>query len=162
VIGLLALLDTYPAQPARFVRRLLGHATNLRGLPFAEKFGYVAQKARFVPLKIKGRVWRTVYDSFQKFGWTFPRMLHSVTEFNSLAAHRYVPRAYDGRVTLFWACDDLRASNDLVEGWRALAAGGIDVQEIPGTHLNIIKEPHVAELANKLTCCLQRALSATR
>jgi len=72
-----------------------------------------------------------------------------------------VPQAYDGRVTLFWACADLRASNDLVEGWRALAAG-IEVQKIPGNHLNIIKEPHVAELANKLTECLQRAQNATR
>ena len=156
-IALLALLDTYPAQPARFVRRLAGHATNLRGLSLPEKFGYVAQKSRFVPRKIKGRVWRTVYDLLQKFGWTIPRALESVTEFNSLAAHRYVPQAFNGRVTLFWACDDLRASNDLVEGWRALATGGIEVQKIPGNHLNIIKEPHVAELANKLTDCLQRA-----
>jgi len=61
---------------------------------------------------------------------------------------------------LFWACADLRASNDLVEGWRALAAGGIEVQKIPGNHLNIIKEPHVAELAKKLTECLQRAQNA--
>jgi non-ribosomal peptide synthetase component F/thioesterase domain-containing protein/acyl carrier protein len=156
-IGLLALLDTYPAQPARLGQRLVGHATNLRGLSLSGKFGYVAQKARFVPRKIKGRVWRTIYDSLQKFGRTLPRVLHSVTEFNSLAAHRYVPRAYDGQVTLFWACDDLRASNDLVEGWRALATGGIEVQKIPGNHLDIIKEPHVAELANKLNECLQRA-----
>ncbi|HSP61988.1 MAG TPA: amino acid adenylation domain-containing protein [Pyrinomonadaceae bacterium] len=156
-IGLLALLDTYPAQPARLARRLAGHLTNLKRLPLQEKFAYLAQKARFVPHKIKGRVWRTIYDSLQKVGRTLPRMLHSVTEFNSLAAHRYVPQAYDGKVTLFWACDDLRASNDLVKGWRALAMGGIEVQEIPGTHLNIIKEPHVAELANKLTECLQRA-----
>jgi non-ribosomal peptide synthetase component F/thioesterase domain-containing protein/acyl carrier protein len=161
-IALVALLDTYPAQPARFVQRLKGHATNLRGLSFSEKFGYVAQKARFVPRKIKGRVWRTIYDSLKKFGRTLPRVLHSVTEVNSLAAHRYLPQAYDGRVTLFWACDDLRATNDLVSGWRALAIGGIEVQKIPGDHLNIIKEPHVAELANKLTDCLQRAQNATR
>lgn len=156
-IGLLALLDTYPAQPARFVQRLAGHATNLRGLSLSEKFGYVAQKARFVPRKIKGRVWRAIFESLENFGRTIPRVLHSVTEFNSLAAHRYVPQAYDGRVTLFWASGDLRGSNDLVAGWRALATGGMEVQEIPGDHLNIIKEPHVAELANKLTDCLQRA-----
>ncbi len=161
-IALLALLDTYPARPSRFVRRLAGHVTNLRGLSLPEKLGYVAQKTRFVPRKIKGRVWRTVYDSLQKFGRTLPRALESVTELNSLAADRYVPQAYDGRVTLFWACADLRASNDLVEGWRALAAGGIEVRKIPGNHLNIIKEPHVAELANKLTECLQRAQNATR
>ncbi len=161
-IGLLALLDTYPAQPARLVRRLAGHATNLRGLSLPGKFVYVAQKARFAPRKIKGRVWRAIYDSLQKFGQTLPRVLHSVTEFNSLAAHRYVPRAYDGKVTLFWACGDLRGSNDLVAGWSALATGGIEVQKIPGNHLNIIKEPHVAELANKLTECLRRAQNTTR
>jgi amino acid adenylation domain-containing protein len=156
-IAVLALLDTYPAQPARLVRRLAGHATNLRGLSFSQKLGYVAHKARFAPRKIKGRVWRTIYDSVQKFGRTLPRVLESATEFNSLAAHRYQPQAYDGRVTLFWARDDLRASNDLVAGWRALAIGGIEVQEIPGDHLNIIKEPHVAELADKLMECLRRA-----
>ena len=161
-IALLALLDTYPAQPARLAQRLAGHATNLRGLSLAEKFRYVAYKARFAPRKIKGRVWRTIYHSLHKFGRTLPRLLESATEFNSLAAHRYQPQAYDGRVTLFWAHDDLRASNDLVAGWRALAIGGIEVQEIPGTHLNIIKEPHVAELANKLTECLQRAGTVTR
>jgi thioesterase domain-containing protein len=156
-IGLLALLDTYPAQPARLAQRLAGHATNLKRLPLRQKLEYILDKARFALRKIKGRVWRTIYDSLHKFGWTLPRVLHSVTEFNSLAAHRYVPQPYDGKVTLFWACDDLRATNDLVEGWRALAIGGIEVQEIPGNHLNIIKEPHVAELANKLTECLQRA-----
>ncbi len=46
---------------------------------------------------------------------------------------------------------------DLVEGWRVLAEGGMEVQEIPGTHLNIIKEPHVAELALKLGESLARA-----
>jgi thioesterase domain-containing protein len=33
----------------------------------------------------------------------------------------------------------------------------MEVQEIPGTHLNIIKEPHVAELALKLGESLARA-----
>ncbi|HVS83325.1 MAG TPA: amino acid adenylation domain-containing protein [Pyrinomonadaceae bacterium] len=156
-IGLLALLDTYPVQSAHLARRLSDHLTNLRSLSLRERFGYLAHKARFAPRKIKSRIWRTIYNSLQKFGWNLPRALHSVTEFNSLAAHRYVPRAYDGKVTLFWASGDLRASNDLVEGWRALATGGIEVREIPGTHLDIIKEPHVAELANKLSERLERA-----
>jgi thioesterase domain-containing protein len=64
---------------------------------------------------------------------------------------------YDGRVTLFWASGDLRASYDLVSGWNALAQGGMELHEIPGNHLNIIKEPHVGVLAKKLNDCLQRA-----
>ena len=59
--------------------------------------------------------------------------------------------------TLFWASTDLRASVDFVEGWRALAGGGIEVHEIPGSHLDIVKEPHVQELAKKLSGCLERA-----
>jgi thioesterase domain-containing protein len=45
----------------------------------------------------------------------------------------------------------------LVEGWRALAGGGIEVHEIPGSHLDIVKEPHVGDLANKLRSCLEKA-----
>src|SRR6266480_8059393 len=44
-----------------------------------------------------------------------------------------------------------------VEGWRALADNGIEVHEIPGSHLDIVKEPHVGELAKKLGSCLERA-----
>jgi len=69
----------------------------------------------------------------------------------------YVPQVYDGHITLFWASADLRSSLDLVEGWRALAGGGIEVHEIPGSHLDIVKEPHVQYLANKLNSCLGRA-----
>ena len=42
----------------------------------------------------------------------------------------------------------------LVEGWWALAGGGIDVHEIPGSPLDIVKEPHVQVLAEKLGACL--------
>jgi aspartate racemase len=81
-------------------------------------------------------------------------MLKDIKEFNSLAVRAYTPQVYDGKVTLFWASADLRTSIDLVEGWRALAGGGIEVHEIPGSHLDIIKEPHVGDLANKLSSCL--------
>ena len=74
-----------------------------------------------------------------------------------MAAHNYVPQLFDGRVTLFWASSDLRASFDLVTGWREIAEGGIEVNEVPGTHLNIIKEPHVSELALKLNASLAQA-----
>ena len=74
-----------------------------------------------------------------------------------MAVREYVPRVYDGKVTLFWASADLRTSIDLVEGWRALAGGGMEVHEIPGSHLDIIKEPHVQDLAAKLNSCLEHA-----
>jgi hypothetical protein len=114
-------------------------------------------KSRYGALKLKSKLWRMIYRFYDNLGRALPRALRDVQECNWLAAHNYVPQLYDGRVTLFWASSDLRASFDLVAGWRVIAGGGIEVHEIPGTHLNIIKEPHVAELALKLSESLARA-----
>ena len=173
-IGLLALLDTYPsgyaklfrneatlrAALARGIRRTRAHVANLRKLSVSEGLAYVIKKARFAPRKMKSQVWRRVYQSYENLDRPLPRVLRDIKEFNSLAVRDYTPKVYDGKVTLFWASADLRTSIDLVEGWRALAGGGIEVHEIPGSHLDIVKEPHVGELASKLSACLDRARSA--
>jgi hypothetical protein len=39
-------------------------------------------------------------------------------------------------------------------GWGHLAAGGVDVRTIPGSHSTIISEPHVQRLARELSACL--------
>ena len=170
-IGLLALLDTYPSGYAkllrneatfagaihRALRRTKSHLSNLRSLQATDKIVYVMRKARFAPRKLKSQVWRRVYQMYQSAGRSLPRTLRDVKEFNSLAVRNYVPRVYDGSVTLFWASEDLRTSKDLVEGWRALAGAGMEVHEIPGTHLDIIKAPHVNDLAAKLRICLNNS-----
>jgi amino acid adenylation domain-containing protein len=175
-IGLLALLDTYPSGYAKLfrneatvraalrrgLRRTKAHLANLGSLAPREKLSYLLKKARFAPIKIRTQIWRRVYKWYENLGRPLPRMLKDIEEFNSLAVRDYTPRVYDGEVTLFWASADLRTSLDLVEGWRALAAGGIEVQEIPGSHLDIVKEPHVGELAKKLSSCLTRAQSRLR
>jgi thioesterase domain-containing protein len=168
-VGLLALLDTYPSGYAKLfrnektlraaigrgVRRTKAHLANLRSLSVMEGFSYLSKKARFAPRKLQSQVWRRIYQSYENFGRPLPRMLKDVKEFNSLAVRAYEPKVYDGKVTLFWASEDLRSSIDLVEGWRVLAGGGIEVHEIPGSHLDIIKEPHVGELAAKLSSRLE-------
>ncbi len=170
-LALLALLDTYPAgyakllrdagtvrgKFARLARRTQCHVANLRSLSLKEKLFYVPEKARYGPRRIKSYLWRKIYRSYQNLGRKLPRALREVREFNSMAACDYLPHEYDGSVTLFWASRDLRGSYDLVEGWRRLAAGGIEVHEVQGNHLNIIEEPHVGALAQKLNACLKRA-----
>jgi amino acid adenylation domain-containing protein len=175
-IGLLALLDTYPSGYAKLLRdqatlragldravsRTKAHLSNLRSLSLQDKFLYLAAKLKFAPRKMKSHVWRRVYSSFANLGRPLPRALQDIKELNSLAVREYVPQVYDGHVTLFWASSDLRASVDFVEGWRALAGGGIEVHEIPGSHLDIVKEPHVRELANKLSSSLEQAQTVER
>jgi aspartate racemase len=175
-IGLLALLDTYPSGYAKLLRdqttlrahldravsRTRAHLANLSSLSLSDKVLYLVAKSKFAPRKMKSHVWRRVYSSFANLGRPLPRALQDIKELNSLAVREYVPQVYDGHVTLFWASSDLRASVDFVEGWRALAGGGIDVREIPGSHLDIVKEPHVQELANKLGSSLEQAQTIER
>ena len=170
-IGLLALLDSYPvghaklaaqgysskSEARRYLRKARAHLRNMRSLSLGEKLAYLIDKSQYLPLRIKSRIWRTIYRSYQSLGQEVPRVLRIVEEFNWLAAREYVPHFYDGRITLFWASTDLRAKFDLLEGWQALARGGMEVYEVPGTHIDMIKEPHVGELAQKLDGCLLRA-----
>ena len=131
------------------MRRLRAHLSNINSLPLREKLSYLTNKSKYGPVRIKSRAWRTLYRAFKRIGRDLPAHLCDVEQFNWLAARNFIPRSYDGRATLFWARQDLRAKFDMIEGWKTLA-GVVEVVEIPGTHLDIIKEPNVAELAAKL------------
>jgi amino acid adenylation domain-containing protein len=175
-VGLLALLDTYPAgylkllpgaekrsaKLGRLRERVKCHYSNIVGLDLKDQVRYLIEKAQYGPTRVKTFLWRKVYRVFEHLGRPLPRVLTDVKEFNSLAACEYRPHIYGGPVTLFWASADRRASFDLVDGWKILAPGGIDIHEISGSHLNLIKEPYVTELATKLKHCLQDAQQGSK
>ena len=174
-VGQLALLDSYPVgyerlslngdslstKARRLLKRVAAHASNLSRLRWRERAEYVLDKSQYGPVRVKSKIWRTIYRSYQNLGRDLPRALRDVEEFNWLAAQSYRPRLYDGRVTLFWASKDLRAKFDMIEGWMTLARDGMELHEIPGTHLDMIKEPHVGELAKVLNDCLLKAQKNT-
>ncbi len=168
-VDLLALFDSYPLghfklQPnwdsrtylvRRFARRMKCHFDNLLRLRGKEKLAYLIDKAQFAPAKIKQQIWRRAYR-LRRFNHALPATLRNIEGLNYLAARNYVPRIYPGRVALFWASGDLTTSFDLLDGWRVLASGGVEVHEISGNHINITKEPHVGALAQELRACLDR------
>jgi amino acid adenylation domain-containing protein len=69
----------------------------------------------------------------------------------------YVPRGkiYPGKITLFRAEDVEEDVEDNRLGWEKLARRGLKVYSVPGTHISIREEPHVAVLAEKLRECLE-------
>ena len=84
-----------------------------------------------------------------------PQALQKVQEANIIASRNYNPSVNPNRVTLF------RASKrppgfyfDSKLGWGDLAAGGMEIYEIPGNHTSIMKSPILAE---KLKTCLDKA-----
>lgn len=167
-VGLLALLDSYPVgydkafgdtwrkRYSRSSKRAHAHLSNINSLSLREKLPYVANKSKYGAVRFKSRAWRAVYRAFKGIGRDLPAHLRDIEQFNWLAASKFAPQAYDDRVTLFWASQDLRAKFDMIDGWQTLARH-LDIIEVPGTHLDIIKEPYVAELAAKLRRCLTRS-----
>lgn len=174
-VALLALLDTDPMgyhkllpesnadfhKLHRFVKRAKGHLSNLSTLETSEKVDYFRGKAKYVPGKIKNKLWQAIYKFYLKANRPLPPILQSVQEFNFMAVMNYVPKIYPGAVTLFWASEDLRGSYDVQEGWNFLAAG-VETHNIPGNHLNIVKEPYVQELAEKLRQCIEKTQSSEK
>jgi thioesterase domain-containing protein/acyl carrier protein len=80
----------------------------------------------------------------------FKRLLQ-VFQANVLADSRYKPQRYPGRVTLFKTATD---HPDSTWGWGDIAANGVELHQIPGHHMNILRPPQVQVLAEKLSACL--------
>jgi len=77
------------------------------------------------------------------------------------ATQNYGLHLYPGRVTLFKASETLAGTSpDLTFGWSEWASEGVEVHVVPGNHANLIYEPHVEVLAEKLTACLNQAQTA--
>lgn len=166
-VRLLALLDTYPAgyfklvagasgfrqRSIRYFKKLWSHGLNLRQLGPTEKLGYILNKLKYAPEKIRHKLYRRAYKIYKQIGQPLPPALKNIEEINFAAVKDYLPQVYSGNVVLFLA-SDLTADYDLLDGWRELVAGSIEAHEISGDHINIIKEPHVRALADQLRACL--------
>ncbi len=70
----------------------------------------------------------------------------------------YRPRAYSQRVSLF-KVTPLGGKNarDPTWGWSMLAAGGVEVINLDGEHLTVLRHPHIEGLVRALSGCLARA-----
>ena len=75
-----------------------------------------------------------------------------------LAASRYVPRVWPGRLDLFRVDEphvDAYPHSEM--GWTGLAECGIEVHDIAGNHMTIFSEPQVQVVAKRLLELLGRA-----
>ncbi len=92
--------------------------------------------------------------------WSAPRV-PDLRTINRLAGSLYRPTVYPGRLTIFRSMSRTPFDgDDELLGWGGLAAGGVEVQDVIGTHANMLREPDVRMLAEKLRSCLDRAQEA--
>jgi thioesterase domain-containing protein len=81
------------------------------------------------------------------------RRLVRLLEANRRALRAYEPEPADLGVVYIRAAEGVRAD----AAWVPLAGGGVEVHEVPGSHLAMHFPPYVAALAARLAACVERA-----
>ena len=106
---------------------------------------------------------RKVYGLMYKLRLLSPPSVADMKTTNRIAGAMYRPTVYPGRITIFRSVTRTAFDvDDELLGWGGLAAGGIEVQDVAGTHLNMLSEPNAGMLAEKLQACLDRVQEARR
>jgi thioesterase domain-containing protein len=161
-VALLALLDTsrpkYRPKDADQARRAF-RARRLRNLGL---LGYLRREVW------RRRIWRKLRMRirFRLAHWSWVPLPYALKNSYILgprasrATRAYEAKTYPGRVTLFASAAGRFSqiySDDPFWGWDDVAAGGVDVYEVPGKHGKILSERHVGALATRLKSCLEQA-----
>jgi amino acid adenylation domain-containing protein len=166
-VVLLALLDSVipsrrgtPRSGAVFRREFLrapSHVSTL--LQQKDPRSSLQKKIRTVKRLVEAPLWRILVRWQRRGGW-LPRALRNVEQANRVAIQDYVPDVYQGHITFFMVARHRR--HDPCREWQALAAGGLTTHDVSGTHLNMVFEPHVRTLAEKLSSALEGAWAGSQ
>jgi aspartate racemase len=156
-VELLCMLDPdppdYVAVEPPFRRRLQVKWTVFRNQRLSDRIPYLFGQAKNATIRIGELV------KLRVLGNT-PAPAGDVEVANFEAIRKYEPRPYPALVTLFRASERPETEYASQMDWRRYATVGLAVEEVPGNHLSMMKEPYVQSLASKLEARLRKA-SAT-
>lgn len=152
--AVVVLFDTFPPEPssrvsssavAALLKAARRGALRVLRLPGAQRRAYVAQLAA----KVRQGIHRRVSNA------SLPPTLKRVRKACLQAAANYTPTAFPGKVVLFQSRQkSLTRVQDLRLGWTAYVPAGLEVHDIDADHDNVLLEPQVKVVAEKLQTCL--------
>lgn len=158
-VALVALLDSWllNGYTQSLVQRLKLHWKLLskHGLSYIVK--RVQRRTQMVRRKLAASLHK-VYQQLHPFSGSSSLAVTEVSQQDvrasvlQRASRLYVPKPYSGKMVLFRAIkrDVFEVGYDRDLGWGPLAAGGLEIFDVPGDHLGILKDPNVRVLAEKL------------
>jgi thioesterase domain-containing protein len=166
-VAFLGIFDQGPGEPEPTIAFGLRWVTEfLRNLPhwFAEDFRQSERGEMLGRVRSQGRLFaariRHTLAGSETAGadirdvvgaWRYPEESRQMLEAEYQELTSYVPQRYPGRIALFRA-----RSGPLFRfyrsdmGWADLAAEGVDVRVVPGSHVTMLTEPHVRVVAEEL------------
>ncbi len=171
-VGVVALFDT--GNPAYYRDLSFSQSMRFRASYLLERFQSYGKRL------LQGESWelardlgRSFYTRASRVAWNIFQRLYSVRKrpmpgplrdnvmmFTSVA-QAYTPKPYAGRVTLFRAAGrTAEYGNDAALGWEEVVRGEIEIITVPGDHMTILEEPHVWNLVEQLSACLEETRTA--
>jgi aspartate racemase len=178
-VALVAMFETYEPDYARSSRvnnlsnrslvgpapwlleRIEHHVKTLKSLAAAQRLNYVFDRGRNFRKTIKVKCERMInalsYEFYRAIKQPLPHALIDLKALHQYMARKYRAKAYPGRVNLFLAREQPAEITDPTLGWARLACGELQIDEVPGDHGSLLREPHVRFLAAKLSIRLFEA-----
>ncbi|HIK04553.1 MAG TPA: amino acid adenylation domain-containing protein [Trichormus sp. M33_DOE_039] len=161
-VALLAMFDTY--SPSLYInnpsllRTLYVYLFTLLRLPSVDRLNYVFAKVDWLKSMFTGKA-SSKFDLWNEHSFTEdanPYNMALIEALKQATMVDYVPQPYAGKVTLFTTKEILRwCQFKPCRGWGDMAKQGVEIHEVPGTHLGMLGEPGVQILAEKLRVCLE-------
>ena len=160
-VNLLAILDAAGPggrQQVRGFARLHAHMRKLS----SDGLGHIVQGARrkLTDIRHAFEVRRLAFFRRKMRAEASTGTVEAFVAANELAVQEYRGKPYARRLTIIRAEYDVFDRPESIAsglGWEPLAAGGLDLIDVPGDHLSIMEEPHVARLAEALLDAIDRA-----
>ena len=155
-LGLLGLFDTIEWHYGERVDKSLRPGERFYVLQeHMRTIVFSAERGKYLKKLLSDKYSAIKYRVFRALSRPLPQKMGSTEEVNAYAATGYYPKVYPGKVTLFRSTKrTIQQGSDDFLGWGALAGGGVEVHDVPGTHFNILQEPVVQVLTEKLRACL--------
>jgi thioesterase domain-containing protein len=163
-VELLAMFDTY--NPSLYIsnpsllRTLYVYLLTLLRLPSEDRWNYVLAKLDWFQSMLTGKP-SSKFDLWNEHSFTDDTNPYNMVLIEALKQATmvdYLPKPYNGKVTLFTTKEVLRwCQFKPCRGWSEIAQQGVEVHQVPGTHLGMLGEPGVQILAAKLRVCLEAA-----
>jgi hypothetical protein len=111
----------------------------------------VLERARWRLDRIKRKIKMMACKFYLGIGCRVPPSLRMFYFFDvsRQAMQEYVPQIYLGRIIF------LKAQRPSLE-WSRLAAEGLEIHEVPGQHLELLRDAHGRVIGEKLRSCLEQ------
>jgi len=167
-VAFLALLETYNFSKISnlslfertfyYMQKIEFHWRNYLLLGTEDKAIFIKEKVKVA--KSRKKVWlgmiRSIIDKKTEQGNEDATSLFNLWEANDIAALSYVPKVYPGHITQFRPIKEYALHCGPELGWDNLAAGGLEVHQLPAYPAGMLVEPFVGMLAEKLKSCIMK------